>query len=204
MSTLRKQRRFLRRRLAKDALASVRSAVERGERNMTGTAGGKERGPFRHEARHGIRLSPVVSLALVVALTLSGCGGTPDISGDWSGQMDFEEGGSDTSAELDLSLEHDEDGAITGTGTMTVRTPTETEETELEQVGGRVQDDGTLRLEAVGGDFASSSGVRMRGEAGEDSMEGDARLFSEGTLEGILSDEEPEQIEGTYDLERQE
>lgn len=161
---------------------------------------------FHRTRRPASVLSGLLLLALVSALA-AGCGGPADVTGQWSGTMDFEEAAGDTSADLELSLEQADDGTVNGTGTLTVRTPGDAEETELSEVVGRVNEDGGVRLAASGGGVSASSAMELAGETGGDTIEGDARMASRtlaGDLEGLFSGEEPEELTGTFELERQE
>ena len=69
------------------------------------------------------RSKGLVGLTVLVAASLLACGEgtfTPvdaDLSGQWSGSAGWSNDGTTTTMFLDLSLQQDENGALTGTGT---------------------------------------------------------------------------------------
>lgn len=133
-----------------------------------------------------------------LALTLAGCGGPPDATGEWRGQVNFEERGQVVATDLELALDQSEDGSVTGSGEISIRAPGETEELDFEEVSGRVDEDGTLSLATKNDALLADKGLELRGTVGGDSMSGVARMSADDLLA------EPVEAGGEFELERQE
>lgn len=145
------------------------------------------------------------SLPLLIAVlglsawmsVVSGCGSPPSAEGTWSGEMEITQGGERLPVELDLLLEQSEDGLLTGSGTVTIRTPGETDALDFGNLRGRMQEDGSLRLEASEEALLSERGLEMEGEVSGDTMDGEATLATAVVLD------EPRRFSGGFELERQ-
>lgn len=153
------------------------------------------------------RMTGAVASAACLAV-LAGCGGSTSADGDWSGRIEFGgEGGEEASMELSLSLSESEDGSIGGSGVLAVKEDGETKERELEDVSGRVSEDGGLSLTASSGEFLSGVGVELRGALGRGSMDGEATVGADGILPDALAGAEllagSEGVSGEFALRRE-
>lgn len=108
-----------------------------------------------------------VALLLVTALslTLSGCGGGPDVAGDWSGRMSSE----GESFLVDLHLNPPENERLSGYGSFS----DEESSGQFEVVSGSVREDGSVRFLAD----APAVQAEFVGEVSGDTLEG-AFVFS--------------------------
>lgn len=146
--------------------------------------------------RHGIAV-----LLGGLLLTFIGCGAPPDATGDWSGRIEVgggEAAGEVETADLSLSLNQSESGAVSGNGELVIDAQGEVTRVGFETVTGRLDEDGNLSITAKNEELLRQTELDMDGTVGGNSMEGNADLNADGILA------EPVTASGNFELEKEE